>query len=720
LLKKTRYSVYIDTGGTFTDCVISGSDGSLARGKAKTQPDKLVDSFLGSIEDAASKIGESTRDILSRADEVGYGTTLGTNIVVTRKGAPKLGFITTRGFEDRTIVMRQRAAGLSRVEAMHLISADKPSPIIPRPLIKGVTERIDSSGDIIIPLREEETRQAVKELLDEGVEGIVVGLLWSFLNSNHETRVREIINEIAPDMPVALSSEVAPVAREYPRFMSTIIDLYIGEALMWLLSQIQNDLSKNGYKKPLLVMQAAGGLANANFVKPGTTLHSGPVGGLAGVEFLRSLYGIENAVGSDVGGTSFDISISSGKERYYLREPVIGRFEIATPMCEIITIGAGGGTIARFHEPSRTIRVGPDSAGAFPGPACYGFGGTEPTVTDADVVMNRIDPNFFLGGNMKLDRQKAVDVIKENVADPMEMKVEEAAEAICQIVDGQMETLLEQTMARKGIDPSKFVLFSFGGAGPAHTAGYSEHLPFPKVIIPTNASTFCAFGAATADIKHRYEASCYVSLRDIAYDPITLRFNLKGISLEQFPSRVIDRINDVFRGLDERISADMTAEGFTNDMITRRYEVLARYIGQLWELRSPVSVNHIGSATDLAAILNSFSQQYEADYGRESMVPSAGVELITLAAEGIAPAIKPKLVVKNYVGNDSSAAIKGERKAYFGGKWTKTKVYDGSRLQVGNVIKGPSIIELVDTTVIVPSGRKVTIDEYINMVMERI
>lgn len=715
-----RYIVYIDTGGTFTDCVLVGSDGSFISGKALTKPGRLADSFFTSIEEASAKMGESIKDILTQAELVGYGTTLGTNIVVTRKGGPKLGFITTRGFEDRTIVMRQRAAGLSRTEGMHLIAADKPDPIIPRSLIRGVTERVDSVGDVIIPLREAEVRQSVKELIDQGVDGIAVGLLWSFINNTHERIVREIIHEIDPNMSVALSSEVIPVAREYPRFMSTIIDLYIGKPLRELLLSIKNNLVKYGYNRPLLVMQAIGGVANADVVKPGTTLHSGPVGGLAGVEFLKNLYGIKNAIGSDVGGTSFDVSVSSGPKRYYLREPIVGRFAIATPMCEIITIGAGGGTIAKFHEISKTIRVGPESAGSDPGPISYGFGGTEPTVTDADVVMNRIDPDFFLGGKIKLDREKAVAAIKEKIADPMGMRVEEAAEAICQIVDGQMETLLESTMARKGVDPSKFVLFAFGGAGPVHCAGYSRRLAFPKVIIPLNASVFSAFGASTTDVRHRHEASCYVSIRDIPYDPITLRFNLEDVSLEQFPSQVIDRINTVFEDLDKAISTEMEAEGFASEEITRRYEVLARYIGQLWELTAPVDINHIGSAADFAEIVNSFANQYEAEYGRESMVPSAGLEIMTLAAEGIAPAAKPKLAPKDYVGKDSSPALKREREVYFGGRWVKTKIYDNSKLQVGNVVEGPSIIEALDTTIVIPKGRKVIVDEYLNMVMEHV
>ncbi|MBN1228104.1 MAG: hydantoinase/oxoprolinase family protein [Deltaproteobacteria bacterium] len=716
-MKKREYIIYIDTGGTFTDCILVDTDGNVNSGKALTKPNNLVDSFFGSIKNALEKTGESIKDVLPYCNLVGYGTTLGTNIVVTRRGGPKLGFITTRGIEDRTIIMRQRAAGLSRVEAMHLISAEKVEPIITRPFIRGVTERIDSTGEIIIPLREPEVEQAVKELLDQGVQGIVVGLLWSFLNNSHEQRIKEIIQQMAPDMSVALSSEVIPVAREYPRFMSTIIDLYVGKPIKDLLMKIKNKLSENGYRRPFLIMQAIGGVANSDVVKPGTTLHSGPVGGMAGVEFLKNLYGIRDAVGSDVGGTSFDVCISSGDERYYLREPIVGRFEIATPMCEILTIGAGGGTIARFHEPSRTIRVGPDSAGGDPGPVCYGFGGTEPTVTDADVVMNRIDPEFFLGGKIKLFREKALRAIKEKIADPLGIKVEDAAESICRIIDGRMETLLESTLARKGIDPSKFVLFAYGGAGPVHCAGYSENLQFPRVIIPNKASVFSAFGASTTNVRHRHEASCYISIRDIPYDPVTLRFDEKKISLEQMDSRSIEKFNSVFEELDDRINSEMKAEGFPSEKVTMRYDILARYLGQLWELRVPVDLNHIGSSNDFAAILNAFVDRYQSEYGKEAMVPKAGLEIITVAAEGIGYTIKPKLIPQEHAGKDASTAIKGERDVYFNGEWEKTKIYDVSLLQAGNQVRGPGIIEAEDTTVVVPRNRKVIIDEYQNMIM---
>ena len=367
---KAEYIIYIDTGGTFSDCIILSPDGTFVTGKSPTTPTDLSQSFFAAIEVASSQLGKPIDYVLSNTIVLGYGTTEGTNIVVTGTGASRLGLITTMGHEDRTIVGRLRAAGLSRKEGMHLPRAFKPKPLVPRTRIKGVRERIDNVGDVVVPLNEEDVRKAVKELLDEGVEGIAIGLLWSFLNPAHERRVGEIIKEMAPGLPVSLSSTVAPTVREYTRTMTTIIDLYIGKALRALLDRIGSKLAEHGYTYPLLVLEATGGLARSEIVKPVTTLHSGPVGGFAGVEFIKNHYGFDNAVGADMGGTSFDVCVSPKGTIEYLREPIVGRFEISNPMREITTIGAGGGTMAHVEKAVNLLIVGPESAGAEPGPVC--------------------------------------------------------------------------------------------------------------------------------------------------------------------------------------------------------------------------------------------------------------------------------------------------------------------------------------------------------------
>ncbi|MBW1850279.1 MAG: hydantoinase/oxoprolinase family protein, partial [Deltaproteobacteria bacterium] len=596
--------------------------------------------------------------------------------------------------------------------------ADKPKPLIPRSLIRGVTERIDSLGDVLIPLREEDVRETVKDLIDLGVEGIAVGLLWSFLNPVHELRCREIIYEIDPDMAVSLSHEVMPIVREYPRFISCIIDLYIGKPLKMLLQKIEQNLKEYGYKKPLLVMQAIGGVSQSSVVKPATTLHSGPVGGLIGVNFLKNIYGYNSAVGSDVGGTSFDITASVEGQEEFLREPVVGRFEIANPMREIITIGAGGGTIAWIEPITKSLRVGPQSAGSDPGPVCYDRGGTEPTATDADLVMNRIDGDYFLGGKIRLDRERALNAIEEKIAGPLGIDVFQAAEYICEILDGHMSAALKSTISQRGVDPGKSLLVCFGGAAGAHCAGYSKGQGFDRVVIPPYASVFSAFGASTSDIIHRYEASPFVTITNLPYDIITLKFEIEKMdSLGSIPSRVIERFNRMFDELEKKAISDLRSEGFNKEQITLKGEMLARYGGQLWEVRCPCPVRRLNSTDDLKVIVEAFEEEYLRQYTSEVMAPAGGMEILTVVVVGMAETVKPELRKEDHIGEDPRGALKGEREVYFGSRWIKTKTYEMDRLQVGNVIEGPGIIEGKDTVLAIPADRIVTVDEYGNMIL---
>jgi len=717
--KRTRYSIFVDNGGTFTDAVIGDENGNFWCGKSDTTPENLHECFFAAIQDAAGQMGKSLEGILPHCRVIGYGTTLGTNILVSGGvGGPKLGFITTKGHEDRTIIGRLRTAGLDPIKAIHRVEADPPTPIIPRPLIKGVTERIDFFGDVIVPLDESEVRKTVKQLLDEKVEGIAVGLLWSFINPVHEQKIKMIIREMAPNVACSISSEVAPTVREYPRFMSTIIDLYIGRPLEKLLKEIGSELKKRGYVYPLLIMQANGGLSRSEVVKPGTTLHSGPVGGLSGVEFFKRLYGYKEAMGSDMGGTSFDVVYSPPEGKKYLREPIVERYEIATPMCQLFTIGAGGGSIAWIDQITKTLHVGPKSAESVPGPICYGLGGIEPTVTDADVVLNRIPLDYFMGGRKRLEREKALSAIKEKIAEPLKMDVYAAAEAICKIIDGTMQAEMKRVIARLGIDSNRCLLFAYGGAGPAHCAYYSSGLGFPKIVIPPMASTFCAYGASTADILHRYTVSCFSWFSELPYDPITLRFDLSKINIEKFPHRMIERFNNAIKRLEDMSDADMKAEGYDKGEVIKKYEMEARYGGQLWEIACPIPINQLTSSEDLRVLIKCFEEEYIKTYTKEAMVPRGGMEIVSVALTS--SVITPKRIVpRDYVGKDPSDAWKGEREVYFDGKWVKTKVYQLNKLQVGNVIDGYAIIEGRDTTVVVPNGYRVSVDEYLNLIMEQ-
>lgn len=715
-----KFIVYLDTGGTFSDAVVIKSDGSFVTGKASTTPDDLEECFFNCIEDASKKLGMSLETFLSRTDTLGFGTTAGTNTLLTRHGAPKLGLITTKGFEDTTLIMRGvgRWIGLSLEEGMHIAGSDKPEPLIPRKLIKGVTERVDCLGNVVIGVYEDEVREAVKKLCDEGVEGIAVVFLWSFLNDINERRVKEIIDEMSPGVSVSLSVDIAPLIREYARFNSTIIDLYIGKQVRKLLSKVGDKLNHLGYKKPLLVMQASGGLSRSDVVKSVSTLHSGPVGGLRGIEFFKNLYGFENVMGSDVGGTSFDISIVSKHGAEYIREPVVCRWPLANPMLEIISIGAGGGTIAYIDEFSGQLRVGPQSSGAMPGPVSYNLGGTEPTVTDADVIMNRIDPDYFLGGKMKLEKEKAINAMKEKIANPLSMKVEEASQGVCNIIDNTMKATLAALIGEKGFDVKDFVLFAFGGAGATHCAGYSRDLGFKKIVIPPFASTFSAFGSATTDVMHRYNSSAYIVIPHIPFQVTTRKFELT--SLEQIPQKALERFNQMYETMEQKAYMEMKEEGFKKENIKVRYQMEMRYGGQLYEIVSASPVGRINTLEDMKALIQAFENEYERLYTKQAMYPEGGIEIITLILEISASTIKPAMVKRDYDGKDPSSAQKGNRDVFFDDGYKETNIYDMDRLKYGNFVKGPAIIESIDTTVVVPPDFIINIDEYLFMVMEQV
>jgi len=715
--KKKKYIIYTDTGGTFSDAVIVSADGTFVEGKALTTPDNLEECFFSCVEDAASRLNKSLDEVLANTEILGYGTTAGTNTILTRSGAPDLGFITTRGFEDTTMIGRAagRWAGRHPVESIHIPTTDRPEPLVPRERIRGVTERIDSSGNEVIPFYEDEARQAVKELLDKNVHGIAVSFLWSFLNDEHERRMKEIIEEMSPGLPVALSSETVLLIRESSRANSTIVNLYIGSEVKKLLERVKERLQRHNYKKPLLVMQAAGGLSRSEVVKPITTLHSGPVGGLVGVEYFRELYGYSNLMGSDVGGTSFDVCVVPESGALYVREPVVANFVLSNPMREIISIGAGGGTIAYVDKVTEVLHVGPMSSGSKPGPACYGRGGTNPTVTDADVVTGRIDPDYFLGGSMKLDKDAAIKAIKEKIADPLCMDVEEAASGIITIVDTIMANTLASTLRIRGLDPAKFTLLAFGGAGPTHCAGYSAGIDFERVIVFPYSSTFSAFGASTGDIYHRYESSPYFVVPQMSCNVVSNKFEIE--TLEGIPSESIERYNKIVETLLDRAYKDMDEEGFSKEEVQVNFILEMRYGGQLHEVTASPKAIKINTVKDFQMILEAFEEEYERLYTRGAMAPEFGVEIITAVVEISAKTSRPTLVKMPFVGEDASKAHKGARQVWFGSDYVETKIYEMNELTHGNLVSGPAIIESVDTTFVVPEDRTIRVDEYHNLVM---
>jgi N-methylhydantoinase A/oxoprolinase/acetone carboxylase beta subunit len=486
-----------------------------------------------------------------------------------------------------------------------------------------------------------------------------------------------------------------------------------------LLESIKGKLIKAGYQKPFLVMQAAGGLSRSDVVKPVSTLHSGPVGGLVGVRFWKEQYGWDNVIGSDVGGTSFDVSILPKEGSPYIREPVVARFTISNPMMEIISIGAGGGTIAYVDDLTNLLRVGPMSAGAQPGPVCYGRGGEQPTVTDADVVLGRIDPDYFLGGKMKLDKAAATAAMKEKIADRLGLSVEDAALNICTIIDQTMADTLASTLRQRGLDPENFSVFGFGGAGPAHCAGYTAGMGYERVVVTPFASTFSAYGASTADVLHRYESSPFTVLPRLPYDVTTGYFTVTEI-LDEHKS-IIEKYNTICKHLIDSAYKDMRDEGFQDSDVTISYVLEMRYGGQLYEVVTRPEKIVIDSVDDFNYILQTFEKEYSRLFSEGAMYPGGGIEIYNIVVEASASVIKPMPIKFPKQASDPGNALKGTRKVYFEvgdeRKWVDTPIYEMNLLEFGNVVDGPAIIEHVDTTFVVPPDRVVDVDEYRHMIM---
>ncbi|HZE04150.1 MAG TPA: hydantoinase/oxoprolinase family protein, partial [Solirubrobacteraceae bacterium] len=512
-------SVEIDIGGTFTDCYVRLDDREVWC-KARTTPFDLSQGMSRAIDDAADHLGLSKDALLSRAEILRYSTTLAMNKLIERKG-PRLGLIMTEGFEDTVLVGRasQWSDGISFKAQRNIAGADKPQPIIPKELTVGVKERVDYRGEVLRPLDEEHFLTQLDALVDAGVRGFVVSLLWSFMNPVHELRIRALIereyNETyLGSMPVFLAGEVSPRKFEYTRTTMTILNAYLHQSMYEELIGIGQELRRGGYRNPLMMVHNTGGMASVFRSAAVQTYNGGPVAGLMGSATLGRAYGYKNVVVTDMGGTSFDIAmVVEGSTRFYKFAPTIDRWTVDATILDSRSIGSGGGSIARVDALlGGRLEVGPESAGSIPGPAAYDQGGREPTVTDADLVLGYLSPDRFHGGQLKLSRRRAERAIRDRVAWPLEIDVPEAALLIKRVIDARMGAEIYKETVLKGYDPRDFVIFAAGGAGPVHCCGYAEAAGMRKIVVFPFSSAFCAYGSSTMDVVHVYERSRRFSL----------------------------------------------------------------------------------------------------------------------------------------------------------------------------------------------------------------
>jgi N-methylhydantoinase A len=689
------YYCGVDIGGTFTDCVIMDEAGEVTLAKASSTPPDFSEGFMAVVEECARRAGLGLEELLSQTDLLLHGTTVGTNALVQMRGA-KTGLLTTRGHRDALIMMRSfgRSAGLPIERLLHVSRHRKPDPIVPPRLIKEVSERVDWAGDVFLPLNEEEARTGIAELLEEGVEAIAISFLWGFVNPDHERRVKAMVQEMAPGVFVSCAHELIAKPGEYERTAAAAINGFIGPVTSSYVRRLDAATSERGYRNPLLIMQAAGGVVHAAQAaeSPLFTIGSGPVGGVTGATFLAGLLGHGDVIACDMGGTSFDVGLVHGGVPLGATDTVINQYTFFMPRLLIESIGAGGGSIVWIDEGSRTLRVGPESAGALPGPACYGRGGERPTTSDANLLLGRFSPDSFLGGTMMLDVEAAERAMAA-VAGPMGMSAVEAAAGAVRIIESQMADLMRQMTLEQGLDPRGFVVYAYGGAGGAHAAAFARELGCGTVVVPLGdlASTWSALGVMASDVLHVYEKA---QLMTAPFDPGDL--------------------NAIYDELEERAREQLRSEGFTGEQLEIRRFADMKFNLQIHQVEVPVPGGTLG-AEEADAQIGRFVARYEEVYGRGSAFTGAGVQAGVFRITARGKVRTPALA--RHAGSVTAAAS-GRREVYWEGVgFAATDVFRDEGLGPGATVPGPAVVELAETTIVVPPGDAGTVDPYGNFVI---
>ncbi len=658
--------------------------------------------------------GLKLNDFLNQTDAVRYSTTIGTNALIERTG-PKLGMITTAGFEDTIFLGRARswADGMPSNENKDMSRINKPVSLISRDMIVGVRERVDSFGNVVCPLNKEEILEKLQILVDRGAMGFVVCLLWSFMNPEHERMIKEIIEEEYPEdflgsMPVTLSSDVSPKSAEYTRFITTTVNAYIHGVMADELSKLGVELRNGGYKKPLVLVHNTGGMKKVSRTRAILTHNAGPVAGLHGALTIGKNYGNSNIIFTDMGGTSFDIGvITGGRLQTYDFIPVIDRWRTNIPAIEVKSIGAGGGSIAWVNELMKNgLQVGPQSAGSMPGPACYDQGGKEPTVTDADLVLGYLNPDNYLGGKMLLDPELSHQAIKTYIADPLGIDTVEAAMRIKRIVDARMGQEVFNEVALKGHDPQDFVLFACGGAGATHACGFAPYLQVGKVLVSTYSPIFGAFGASTVNCQQVWEKSKTIKI--FQWDTQSYSTDFNGF-------------NEVINTLKDLAVRDLRLEGFEKDQIRFRLELDMRY-GMQYNLTRIISPHlNVKTDQDFKEICDRFTEQYSQIYTPEATFPMGGINVECFFLTAFVETSESKMKQFELNGQEPGASARlSMRQACWDSRsgFQDTPVFAFPELQAGNVIIGPALIEARETTFVVEPGWKFFLDSFHNAILE--
>jgi N-methylhydantoinase A len=696
-----EYYIGTDIGGTFTDCVVLSETGNIVVSKAPSTPPDFATGLIDCLRDAASQLSLSLPDLLRNTRLFPHGCTVATNTLINQSGS-KVGLITTRGFEETLYIMRGSAycQGLPVADWYHKPQNERPFDIVPMSRIVGVHQRMDKAGEVIVDLNDDEIQRAAKYLADDcACEAITIAFLWSFLNPTHENRARDTVLELFPDLRVNTSSEIVALIGEYERFSTAVLNSYLRPEVEKYVVDLYGQLSELELSSPFLVMQAHGGLtpwqsASTQAVR---MLQSGPTGGVIAAKIIGELIGSSDLITADMGGTSFDVSLITDGALHYTTASYHARHVAATPMVDIESVGAGGGSIA--YVENGVCRVGPQSAGADPGPVCYGRGGKLPTVTDANLILGYLNPDYFLGGKMKLDVEGARRAIGQQIADPLHLEVDEAAYGIHRIVSAHMSDATRFHVLNRGYDPRDFDLLLFGGATPVHAVGIGEDLEAQSIVIPLAglATVLSAFGIVNSDVIRTYSASTSLPL---------LPESMEGLEV-------------TYRELEDRGIRELKEDGFTEDEIRLDRIAYIRYHLQLTEVEVDLASESLNRDSAIQ-ITERFDRRYAELYGANAGYKEAGRDVISEFVRASAATPKVNLRPETTGAPDLNSARKGRRRAYFPDRgFMPVDIYDGDQVAANLTVNGPTILEMTGTTVVVPPGYAARFDPYRNIYLSR-
>ena len=681
------YNLGVDVGGTFTDVIVfDESTHELTIDKVLSTPANPSEGVLRGVEEATEKAGTS----VSELDLLFHGTTVVTNMLLEETGS-RVGLVTTTGHEDILHLARAWTPG----PLYGWMGMEKPNPLADLVDTRGVGGRITSpSGEETEPLDEAAVREAVRELDDAGVESLTVALLNSYLNPAHEERVREIVAEEAPELPVSISSDIVPEYGEYERTLTTVINDYARPTVIDYLDDLDDSLAAAGSSATMNVVRSDGGLMSTAAAKerPVELALSGPSGGVVGAATIAEKKGVPDVLTLDMGGTSTDVSLVEAGKPETTRQTKVGYREFTSRSVDVNTVGAGGGSIARVQL-NGSLQVGPESAGADPGPACYGQGGEEPTVTDANVVLGRIPESVQLGGRMALDREAAHEAVA-TIAEERDTSVEEAAQAILDIVNENMHSALRVVSVERGYDPREFGLVAFGGAGPMHANALADVMGAYPLVVPPGPGVMSAFGFLTSDIQNEF-AETYLETEE----------DVDG-----------GDIHDELRALEAEASEWLTSEGVPEEDHAFDYFADCRYFRQDIQMSIPVTVENLRGESGLAEIKDDFEARHDRQFGFSLDAP---LEIANLRVVGKGTLQGVTIEEHALTGADPSDAELGTSEVYFDDEYRETTIYDRGELRPGNELVGPAIVTDDDSTVVLQPDHVATIDRYANIEITR-